>query len=214
MKSGYEIARQWILAKQGKGGEVSDMSNINQTWSKFWKVRVPDRVKMIPWRIFHNSLPLFTNLLKKGCSLNTSCLFCGFKQEDFNHLFFDCWRSKCIWRSLGLENKFWQTTDQWNIDDIIWYIMTEEDSKMLRVITMVFWIIWFNRIQVAHGKTAVSINACCTKVNIYLTQLEKRYMAGFNNQTDCNSDNLETITFFCDGSWVSVVKNWRMGLDK
>lgn len=87
VKSDYEVARQWILFSQDKGEEVSDWNNITRTWSNFWKIRVPDSVKLVTWRMFHNSLPLFMNLLKKGCRVNTECNFCGFDKEDACYTF-------------------------------------------------------------------------------------------------------------------------------
>lgn len=91
VKSGYELTRQWKIANQVTGGEVSDWADITKTWSKFWKIHIPDRVKLVTWNIFHDSLPLFTNLIKKGCLMNTMCVFCSSKQENANHLFSDCW---------------------------------------------------------------------------------------------------------------------------
>lgn len=95
--------------------------------------------------MFYNSLPLFANMINKGCMVNTECIFCGFDEENVTDLFFDCWRSNAIWRSLGIDNKAWQTSQQWSIDDRIWYIITEEEPNILRIILMGFWIIWFNR---------------------------------------------------------------------
>lgn len=67
-----------------------------------WRIKIPNRVKLVTWRLLHNSLPVLTNL-GKGCMTETSCLFCGYKDECSDHLFRECWWTKYLWQSTGLE---------------------------------------------------------------------------------------------------------------
>lgn len=47
VKSGYEMARKWKMDTQTLCGEVSDWQHIVQIWGKFWKILVPNRVKLV-----------------------------------------------------------------------------------------------------------------------------------------------------------------------
>lgn len=87
VKSGYELARKWKLALQSGYGEVSDVTKSENIWNKLWRSRVPDRVKLITWRLIYKSLPVFTNLERRGCAVTNMCIFCGYKQENEKHLF-------------------------------------------------------------------------------------------------------------------------------
>lgn len=189
-------------------GEVSDWAGTNRTLTKFWRIRVPDIIKLVTWRILHNSLPVAKNLLRRGCSVDPSCIFCGFKVEDARHIFINCWWYKCLWISLGIKNKVWHTSDTWTIDDTVWYIISYEDSKTLQLIVISFWFIWFCGNSTVHGKQPMYIAGACFKIKHYLNHFESRHMIGLHSQPYCNPTECNGIQFFCDGSWA---KNSRIG---
>lgn len=91
VKSGYAFARRWILATQFHIGEASDWVQNSQVWDRFWKIRAPDRIKLLTWRLFYDSLPVYSNLRMRGCDSGKGCVFCSFKDENSNHLFFNRW---------------------------------------------------------------------------------------------------------------------------
>lgn len=101
---------------------------------------------------------------------------------------------------MGIENKVWQTSQNWTIDDRIWCIITEEDPKLLCCILMAFWIIWLNRNQIAHVKDAQSIDACCTRIHSYIAHWERKILFGLNKPI-ADSSSTHSFTFFSDGSW-------------
>lgn len=176
------------LQKQINHGEVSDWTQIIKTWKKFWRIHVPDRIKLVTWRVFHNSLP-------------------NFKKEDANHLFFDCWWSKCLWAYLGFKNKDWQSATHWNISDRIWYILYQEDPKVLSLVFMTLWTIWYNRNLLVHGKNALSFTACHLKITNNLIQYEKKHIIGVCSQAQNNSFGNNSMIFFTDGSWSRMSSN-------
>lgn len=102
------MARIWNQSRQYNYGEMSDYSVNAAIWNKFWKTRIPNRVKLVTWCLLHNSLPVFSNLEKRGCNVSNECGFRGFKKEDATHLFMDCSWPRCLWKLLGLEKKVWQ----------------------------------------------------------------------------------------------------------
>lgn len=159
------------------------------------------------WRLFHNSLPVFINLERRGLTVFNYCGFCGYSGKDANHLFFHCWWSKYLWKSLGLEDRVWQNSVNWNITDRIWYILTEEDQSKLGTILMTLWVIWYKRNLVVHCKKEISIEACCLKVTNSLHQFASRNIMGLSSQHWHDPDPNCDFTFFSDGSWSKTDRN-------
>lgn len=93
VKSGYELTRRWKLSRHSDIGEPSNWESSANVWTRFWRSRVPDRVELVTWPLYHDSLPVFSNLSKRGCDTSNGRLFCGFKNENALHLFVNCWWS-------------------------------------------------------------------------------------------------------------------------
>lgn len=176
-------------------------------WKKFWRTRVIDRAKLVTWRLFHNSL-LFCNLRKRGCNTDQGCVFCGFKLENASHLFVNCWWSKCFWSSLGMENKVWYSVENFNIGDWVWYILSMEDYRIIRLVFIGTWIIWHNRNRAVHGKTPLTLTACQCKAMQYLNQSDSRALMNITSAASGSS----TLHFFTDGSWSKSSKKGGMSI--
>ena len=60
VRSGYYIARRvmrkedWVESSRGPSGL--------QIWKKLWKLRVPNKIKVFRWRVYHEILPTLVNL--------------------------------------------------------------------------------------------------------------------------------------------------------
>lgn len=176
-------------------GEVSDWSKLEQTWNHFWRGRI---VKLTVWRLLYNSLPFFSNLERKGCSVSNVCGFCGFKNEEANHLFFDCWYPRSLWATLCVVNRSWQSADHLNINDRLWLILAEEDPTVIRIVAMRIWLIWYNRNLATHEKQAMSVNTSSLKVTSTIFQYDLRNMIGYSQEF------ASSMIFFIDGAW-----NWN-----
>lgn len=74
-----------------KRGEVSDNSQTVLFWKCVWRSPVQEKVKNFTWRLYHNLLPVTSNLRMRGCETNGNCWFCGFSNETASHLFISCW---------------------------------------------------------------------------------------------------------------------------
>jgi len=58
---------------------------------------------MFIWRLAHNSLPVKSNVARRGVLLDTICPMCKRLDEDCGHLFFKCKYVKKCWRLMNLE---------------------------------------------------------------------------------------------------------------
>ena len=68
-------------------------------WSKLWKLRGPERIKMFLWRIAVNALPTRENLMSRMDISEPWCVLCNQEVESAAHLFLKCPAAKAIWFS-------------------------------------------------------------------------------------------------------------------
>ena len=66
-------------------------------WSKLWKAKFPERLKMLIWRISINAMPTKANLQVRLNHVDASCLLCNAEQEDSEHIFFRCPFARALW---------------------------------------------------------------------------------------------------------------------
>lgn len=151
--SDYEVARNCKLSQRVDYGETFDLTSVDLIWKQIWRMRVSERVKLVTWRLFHDSLPLFLDLRKHDCYSDQDCGFCVFKGDGANHLFIDRWWTKCLWASLGMEDKLWYITHNWHISDWVWHILTVEDLQTICLVLKGIWTIWYNRNLAIHEKS-------------------------------------------------------------
>ena len=68
-------------------------------WSKLWKLRGLERIKMFLWRIAVNALPTRENLMSRMDISEPWCVLCNQEVESAAHLFLKCPAAKAIWFS-------------------------------------------------------------------------------------------------------------------
>ncbi|KAL9675120.1 hypothetical protein QQ045_003321 [Rhodiola kirilowii] len=197
-KSAYSLVRDWMEARSSFGGEVSNIEEVRGAWRNLWRIRVPDRIKILCWRVFHNALPVADNLRRRGCEPEYGCCFCGLKEETVKHLLLECWWTREFWRKLGVEGmngtQFNETAD-W-----LWCYMKENRSTELKKIMVGIWIVWYNRNLQIHGKQGMNLEWCHYRTLSVLQQFEGKKLAGYND-TDSGAMQADQVVIYCDGSW-------------
>ena len=88
-KSAYNIANP----------HPNQSSLSDKMWKNIWKIRVPERVKMLLWRIATNAIPVKEVLGQRVELDNQECILCQDGQETISHLFFHCPVARAIWFS-------------------------------------------------------------------------------------------------------------------
>ncbi|KAJ1438415.1 Reverse transcriptase zinc-binding domain [Sesbania bispinosa] len=92
----------WKLSRDGKFSVKSayyhvtesmrDNSHLKVTgeWKTLWRLRVPNRAKLLLWRMLRGCLHVRVNLQRKGVNCPTMCPFCETNIENEWHLFLGC----------------------------------------------------------------------------------------------------------------------------
>ena len=85
VKSGYHVAKQLRLVKTNSGEALVQPSNIS-LWSRIWKARDPNKIRIFSWRACHNILPTKDNLVKRRVLKDAWCCFCHKADESVLHV--------------------------------------------------------------------------------------------------------------------------------
>lgn len=169
VKLGYHLAYCWKMAKKGSRGESSDNTASQKFWKMLWRSRVPERVKIHGWRLYHHALPVCRELQKRGCGELIHCCFCGFKGESDEHLFIHCWWSKVFWSKLGVAEA--PSHDQEVISSWWWHYASAENPELFLKVLVGVWLIWQNRNLMVHGSKGWLVDESVFRVNNYLSSL-------------------------------------------
>jgi hypothetical protein len=75
-------------------------SEVNNPKKKLWEAKIPMKVKIFMWLIDANAILTKDNLRRKNWQGDKRCFFCNIF-ESVEHLFFDCYVARYIWRLLA-----------------------------------------------------------------------------------------------------------------
>jgi hypothetical protein len=92
-----------------KDGKFSVKSLYKQLWSNEvdgsfrhpWKSKIPLKIKVCMWLIWHNVIARKDNMLKRNWTEDPLFQFCN-DFESIIHLFFTCPAAKYVWSVVGL----------------------------------------------------------------------------------------------------------------
>lgn len=90
VKSGYSFFLSLKQKNNRSGGETSDSSTMQSFWARLWKTRLPSKIKIFAWKLYHNGIPCAENLYRRGCTVALKCQVCGAAIESSIHIFRDC----------------------------------------------------------------------------------------------------------------------------
>ena len=95
VKSGYHVACE-VLKHEG-WAECSCGGDMQQVWQALWKMRVPNKIKIFGWRVFHGILPTWFNLGKKKIIRESVCPICTRLPENELHVFWEYPTAQDVW---------------------------------------------------------------------------------------------------------------------
>lgn len=71
-------------------------------WMRIWKLPIPQKVKLLLWRVARRCLPTRCNLQKRHVQCTWMCLQCDKFDEDEHHVFFGCKKAEEVQSYVGL----------------------------------------------------------------------------------------------------------------
>lgn len=96
---------RWKWSKSGKFTVKSVYKHVcrngmDRSFRHLWKSKIPLKIKVWLWLIWHNVIATKDNLLKRNWSGDSTSQFCN-EQETINHLFFGCSAAKFVWSAVA-----------------------------------------------------------------------------------------------------------------
>uniref|UniRef100_A0A453A9D4 Reverse transcriptase zinc-binding domain-containing protein n=1 Tax=Aegilops tauschii subsp. strangulata TaxID=200361 RepID=A0A453A9D4_AEGTS len=186
VKSAYKLHVE--LLKVGANGGVGTRShavgNLNSctddSWKRIWKLPCPRKVQMFAWRIKHESLPMLTNMQRRGMApQSTKCYFCGRTDEDGAHLFVKCTKAKEIWRELALEKERMDLEDITDAHAMLDYLWGCDEKKRMKILTF-WWLWWSSRNKLRKGESPLTPAEVARRTRSLTLEYEQVYTPGPN----------------------------------
>ncbi|CAI9769874.1 unnamed protein product [Fraxinus pennsylvanica] len=113
-KHGREDRMYWIHDKKGvytvRSGYMLLMGNsfihshtaIESFWNKFWRYKIPAKVRNLLWRALQNVLPTVDQLRAKRVNIESHCPACLMHEEYVLHVFVSCEFAQNVWEAVGV----------------------------------------------------------------------------------------------------------------
>jgi len=143
VKSGYTALQNWKTSSTS-----SPMGSTRDTklWKKLWNVHTIPRHKTILWRILTNSLPIRSELEKRGVKCSPLCPRCNLKIETLEHAFMTCQYISRTWYGSQLNLKITEQPFA-DIKDWIAHVILDLKEDVVIHIASMLYNIWQARNQ-------------------------------------------------------------------
>ncbi|KAL5574543.1 hypothetical protein UlMin_016242 [Ulmus minor] len=90
-KSGhYTVRSGYWLASNSKGIPSSSTPSHTSWWQRFWRLRIPSKIRVFLWKAFHNWISSLVNLAKHGVPTQARCLICNETDDTTLHALWGC----------------------------------------------------------------------------------------------------------------------------
>ena len=160
------------------------------------------------WKLLHDSLPVLTNLIRRGIQKTSRCLICDEGEETMSHMFLQCPFARAVWygSSLGIRTSELNhpSVKQWLLSHVTntnMPIQTKQSS--LQSIFTILWTIWIHRNLILHnGKTPNPIEVILTSQSLIC-----RFKEAFNLYKGYNHcQRSRNRTKECEQNWRLLIK--------
>ncbi|GMN24021.1 hypothetical protein TIFTF001_000386 [Ficus carica] len=114
----YSVRSGYCLAMELREGEnISGDKDDMNWWKNLCNLKLPNKIKSFVWRAFHDILPCYDNLQKRGIPCLAPCPRCSEGVEDVWHVLWDCKYACEVWDSSSLCQPLVMLRNQWVDDD-------------------------------------------------------------------------------------------------
>ncbi|KAL9675160.1 hypothetical protein QQ045_003361 [Rhodiola kirilowii] len=205
VKSAYNLVKMIREEVEGSCGSTSDNRQAIKFWKLLWRLDLPNKAKMVGWRLFYNRLPDAQNLVRRGCELDTRCVFCSLKGETALHTLKDCWWTRVFWDRFGMDEK-WIEVRCSHPADWLWYGALQGNPQLFRKLICGIWMLWFNRNRIRHGERCWNPEVLCSRSLAIIKRCDQLKLGNWERwcwrgSVPLPSSKEESAVAFCDASW-------------
>lgn len=99
VKSGYKLLMELVEVNE-PAANVTSVNELKSTWNAIWKLQVPNKIKLLMWRVGSDSLPTKVNLTKRMLLTEIACTQCNQWPKDTLHALWTCPQLYLVWQVL------------------------------------------------------------------------------------------------------------------
>lgn len=136
----------WLENRVGS----SNNSEIEKSWTTFWKTIVPAKIKVFLWRLSKNSLVTEDVHKHRKMSHHDQCFVCG-AQDSWRHSLLECTMARCVWVLVDhdlLEHMI--ATPEPDARSWLFSLMDVLSHDEFTRMTVTLWAIWYARRKLIH----------------------------------------------------------------
>ena len=127
-----------------------DGQNRGLIWTRLWKFRLPNKIKLFGWRACHNILPTKENLVRRRITQDSVCERCNQGPGSGLHALWECGVARDVWVvNKGRLQK--SVCGQTNFSHLFVNLMDRLSREELESFMVQSWLIWNQRNSVLHG---------------------------------------------------------------
>jgi hypothetical protein len=128
------------------------INNGERVSQDIWQTKLPMKIKIFMWYLKRGVTLTKDNLARRNWHGDKSCGFCHLS-ESIQHLFFDCYYAKFLWRSIHL---LFGIPPPLSINDLFenWSKLGSKkvNSLLLTAASALLWTIWLTRNEIVFDK--------------------------------------------------------------
>jgi hypothetical protein len=155
-------------------------NGIDRSLKHLWKSKIPLKIKIWLWLIWHNAIASKDNLLRRNWNGDASCQFCS-QNESISHMFFTCVAAKYVWSTVA---KAVGATDRpGSFTQFFWWfpnLVPASRNVQIAGLATICWAIWKLRNRACFDKKLIK----SPSELISLSVVFMKHWAGLHNATE------------------------------
>uniref|UniRef100_A0A803QAL9 Reverse transcriptase zinc-binding domain-containing protein n=1 Tax=Cannabis sativa TaxID=3483 RepID=A0A803QAL9_CANSA len=146
VKSGYAVALDLANERNGR-------SSVNQSswWNGLWNLKIPQKVKIFLWRMYHRALPTNSQLIKRKIPVQPICHRCGEATETPKHALVFCSSLLPIWSKLRVWSQLNRCRNG-SLAELLVCLFAVIEQSNFELLAMIWRWVWYDRNFILFGK--------------------------------------------------------------
>ncbi|KAL5556985.1 hypothetical protein UlMin_039221 [Ulmus minor] len=215
-KSGhYTVRSGYWLATTSKSVPSSSTSSHTSWWKRFWRLRIPSKIRIFLWKAYHNWVPSLVNLAKHGVPTQKRCPICNETDDTTLHALWGC---KILEPLKVLCDSFirFKLPPQCDLKE---FLLTANDRLSLEnmeFLCVLLWRIWFRRNKWIHEQMWLDDESCFSWARLHLADfqdanLQKEVLPKQGACKPWQAPIFGWVKVNSDAAWYSKQKKFGMG---
>ncbi|KAL5541901.1 hypothetical protein UlMin_009611 [Ulmus minor] len=167
----YTVRSGYWLATKCNSVPSSSTSSHTSWWKRFWRLRIPSKIRVFLWKAYHNWIPSLANLARHGVPTHRRCPNCNETDDTTLHALWGC---KILEPLKVLCDSFirFKLPPQCDLKE---FLLTANDCLSLEnmeFLCVLLWRIWFRRNKWIHEQLWLDDESCFSWARQYLVDFQ------------------------------------------